>query len=91
MAVTFCISALVSAVLANAPAPMAVTFCISALVSAVLANALSPISVTPAPSVSTVTPLPSNICAGIAPNSMVTSLNAGRFANTSAGIIAGSH
>ena len=84
-------STLVSAVLANAPAPMVAMFFISAVFSAVFAKALSPISVTPAPSVSAVTPLPSNMRAGIAPASTVTSLKAGRFANTPAGMIAGSH
>ena len=59
--------------------------------SFVPANALSPISVTPSPSASVVTPLPSNICAGIAPVSTVTSANSGRLANTPAGMSAGSH
>ena len=84
-------SMLVSAVLANAPVPTTVTFVRSAAFSAVFAKALSPISVTPAPSVSAVTPLPSNICAGTAPLSMVTSLRFGILANTPAGMSAGSH
>jgi len=75
----------------NAPAPMTVTLVSSAALSAVPAKAFSPISVTPAPSVRAVTPLPSNICAGIAPRSTVTSLRLGILANAPAGISAGSH
>ena len=84
-------SAALSAVPAKAFSPMTVTLVRSATLSDVPAKAISPISVTPAPSVSVVTPLPSNICAGTAPLTMVTSFRLGILANAPAGMSAGSH